>query len=307
MDLGDIQGAHELDDVLGDDLPGHDQGEPRRVRDHEIGTDEFGTVHKPIGEVGAVEKQMLAVRAVVRQVVGLSHVPVAGCGLGLVPEGVVERTEVGQIRHINNQLVDPPVEGLPLLLSRHTVPLVQTSGDVREHLDQVRHVAAGVVDIDLEQDAVARCLVDLDVVRAGQQLLELGAIQTCGPTRHRHASGIQEELIRCDRPHRLVPPGHPRPRRGDPARPVLRRDHLGGAQRPEVLGDERTVVDLLAKFDGQLQRPCHQFEALELHLAAGQIQGSDDLLVGRGRSVGVERFPERLLDLAEHLVDHQDD
>lgn len=64
VDLGDIQGAHELDDVLGDDLPGHDPGGTQAGTGSRNWHRQVETVHEPIGEVGAVEKQMFAVRAV---------------------------------------------------------------------------------------------------------------------------------------------------------------------------------------------------------------------------------------------------
>src|SRR2546430_13628313 len=50
----------------------------------------------------------------------------------------------------------------------------------------------------------------------------------------------------------------------------------------------RSVVHLAADAERQLRRLHRQVVALQLHLAAGQIERGDDLLIRRGRGVGEE-------------------
>ena len=110
---------------------------------------------------------------VVGHVVRLAHVAFLGGALRVVAEGVVEAAEVRQVRHVLDEGLHPRLEGRasssPPSASRFSI----VARDVGQRLDQVREVAARVVDVDLDEHAVARGLVDLDVVLAGEQRLEL--------------------------------------------------------------------------------------------------------------------------------------
>ena len=71
------------------------------------------------------------------------------------------------------------------------------------HTDKMGDIAACIVDVRLQQHAVARRLVELDVILARQQALELRSVETRGAADQRHARGIEVELVL---PHRLDRP-----------------------------------------------------------------------------------------------------
>ena len=250
---------------------------------------------------------MLAVRGVVRHVVRLAHVPFLGGALRVVAEGVVEALEVGQVRHVLDQRLHPRLEGRLLRLAALGEPLLGPPRHVGEGLDQVREVAPRVVDVDLDEHAVARRLVDLDVVLAGEQRLELGAVVAGGATEQRDPRRVEVELVVVERPDRV---GHRPARRapvGEARLPVLGGDHLGRRGRAEVLGDQRVRVDRPPHLDRQLDGPPDQLVALELHLPARHVERGDDLQIGRGRGVGEERLLEGGLDRVEVLIGDHDD
>ena len=58
----------------------------------------------------------------------------------------------------------------------------------------MRDVAAGVVDVGLDQHGIARGLVDLDSVASSQKALELGAIEGGGAAYQRQPRRIEAEL-----------------------------------------------------------------------------------------------------------------
>jgi hypothetical protein len=73
---------------------------------------------------------------------------------------------------------------------------LQVGGIFREISTSSRfHVAAGVVDVGLQQDRVARGLVELDPVIGRKDALELGAV-VAGRTAHdRQARRVEDELV----------------------------------------------------------------------------------------------------------------
>ena len=66
--------------------------------------------------------------------------------------------------------------------------------DLDQHPDQVRDIAARVVDVGLEQHAVARGLVELDVVFSPAGL-ELRAVEAGGAAHQCHARRVEVEFI----------------------------------------------------------------------------------------------------------------
>ena len=66
-------------------------------------------------------------------------------------------------------------------------------------------VAPRVVDVRLQQDRIARGLVDLDVEAIGQQALELGSVETGGAAHQGHAGRIEVELVLAHRLHDIRP------------------------------------------------------------------------------------------------------
>ncbi|MCY1440305.1 hypothetical protein D9M71_565730 [compost metagenome] len=57
------------------------------------------------------------------------------------------------------------------------------------------YVTASVVDVGLQQHAVARGLVQLNIVAVGQQVLERGAVKACMATDQRQAGRVQGDFI----------------------------------------------------------------------------------------------------------------
>ena len=162
-------------------------------------------------------------------------------------------------------------------------------------------VAAGVVDVRLQQHRVARRLVDLDVVAVGQQPLELRAVEAGGAADQRHARRIEVELVLAHRLRRR----RPRSMLGleivdEAGLAELRRDHLVGAEHPEIFRDQRVMVDGRAGSSSAIEIAfMHEPVALQLHLPPRHVEAGDQLLVGAGRGVGEHGLVELALDLGE--------
>ena len=107
----------------------------------------------------------------------------------------MEVREVRQIRHVRHQALDPRLERLADVGAALGEAPVDLAADLHQHADQMRDVAARIVDVGLQQDGVARGLVDLDVVAVGQHSLELRAVEAGGAADQRHAGRIEAELV----------------------------------------------------------------------------------------------------------------
>ncbi|MCY1369278.1 hypothetical protein D9M69_563080 [compost metagenome] len=59
----------------------------------------------------------------------------------------------------------------------------------------MRYIAAGIVDVGLQQNAIARRLVQLDVILIRQQTLELRAVESGSSANQRHPRRIEIELV----------------------------------------------------------------------------------------------------------------
>ena len=66
-------------------------------------------------------------------------------------------------------------------------------------------VAAGIVDVGLDQHGIARGLVDLDSVAVGQDFLELRSVEACGAAHQREARWIETELVLLQAVQNLSP------------------------------------------------------------------------------------------------------
>ena len=85
--------------------------------------------------------------------------------------------------------------------------LLDLVADLDEDADQMGDVAAGVVDVRLEQYGVARGLVDLDIEATRQQAFELRSVETGGSANQRHAGRVEVELILAHRLDYIGPAG----------------------------------------------------------------------------------------------------
>ena len=111
-------------------------------------------------------------------------------------------------------------------------------------------VAARVVNIRLEQHAVARCLVELNVVLSGQQILELCAVKASGPADQGETRDIEGEFILVERFYCGCPIGSWRQVIYKSRISELGGNHFVGTEDPEVLRDERMRI----QFAAQVQR-----------------------------------------------------
>ena len=93
----------------------------------------------------------------------------------------------------------------------------------------------------------------------------------------------------------------------DPGRPERGGDHVADRKNLEILFQQRVCRDSPPHDHGGLTLFLHELEALEFNLAAPDIEGCDDLVVGRRRGVRHICFAKFLFDLAfEVLVMHVD-
>ena len=182
-------------------------------------------------DLRTVERHILAIRFDIGAVEGGAHVAFVGLLARVLAEGVVEAAEVRKVGHVVHQALHPRVERRLARLRRHCLRRSSISlADLDQHADQMRDVAARVVDVRLQQHRVARRLVDLDVEAVGQQALELRAVETGGAAHQRHARRIEVELVLA---HGFddVGPGRAGLEVVDEAGLAeLRRDHLVGAE-----------------------------------------------------------------------------
>ena len=141
---------------------------------------------------------------------------------GIVPEHVVEAAEVRQVRYVLHQRSPAPRTAACGLAALSELRL-NLPREVGQRLQQQRRVAARVVDVGLQQDAVARRLVHLDVESVRQQGLELGAVEAGPPADERQPRRVECELVAVPRVEEILPGGE-------------RAAVIGDARRPELAG-----------------------------------------------------------------------
>ena len=181
------------------------------------------------------------------------------------------------------------------------------AADLEQHADQMRDVAARVVDVGLQQHRVARGLVDLDVVVVGQQPLELGAVEARGAADQRHAGRVEAELVLVHALRASRPRSTPGARKSAKPLPRYSAGTISSAPSTwkyfEISGCELTSRRISRAISIAFM---HQPVALELHLPPRDVEAGDQLLVGAGRGVGEDRLVELGLDLAEvDVLDQQ--
>src|SRR4029450_1606317 len=100
----------------------------------------------------------------------------------------MEAAKVWKVGHIGDEAFDAGIKSR-LLIGILRERAIQFTGDIRQHFDEVCNVTAGVIDVSLKKDAVARCFVKLDVKLAREHSLERCAITAGGTTPQRDARG----------------------------------------------------------------------------------------------------------------------
>src|SRR3954462_5070381 len=146
-------------------------------------------------------------------------------------------------------------------------------------------VTPGVVDVRLQEHAVARRLVHLDIVVARQKRLKLSAVESRIAANQRHARGIEAEFVVPHAPHRVAPIRTGREIVDEPALPVFSWNHFVGAEHMKIFGDKGVAAHLSTNVERDLDRVQYKAVSLQLHLATRYIQTRDDLLVRTRRSV----------------------
>src|SRR5688572_24525601 len=195
VNLLHVELAHEGDRLGGNDLSGDHDREPGRVGNDEVGGDELGTVFQPLVDVGTGQLDDLAVRGVIGHVERVADVADIRRSARIVPEHVVESAEVRQIRHVLHQRPHAGDELRACGLAALIELALDLPRDVGQRLQQQRGVAARVVDVRLQQDAVARRLVHLDVEAVRQQCLELRPVEAGPPADERQPGRVERELV----------------------------------------------------------------------------------------------------------------
>ena len=211
---------------------------------------------------------------------------------------VVEAAEVREVGHVRHERLHARVERGTLRRPALRQPLVDLARQIGQRLDQQRRVAAGVVDVGLQQHAVARRLVDLDVEPLGEQPLELRCRRSRrAPHTQRQPGRIERELVVVPGVEQLLPGGvrlRRSPRCPTPGRP--RAPFRPGVAMWKYFEISGCVVDLAPDPERDLDRAHRQLVAFELHLPARDVERRDDLLVRRGRRVREEGLLETALD-----------
>src|SRR5947207_12731432 len=137
---------------------------------------------------------MCAVIFVVGEKEGCAHVAFVSLAPWIVAEGVVEAAEVWKVRHVGDKALDARIKRR-LLIGVLRERAIQFTGDIRQHLDEVCNITAGVIDVSLKKDAVTRGLVKMNVKLVGENSLERCAIKAGGTAQQGDASRIQDELV----------------------------------------------------------------------------------------------------------------
>ena len=174
--------------------------------------------------------------------------------------------------------------------------LVQLAHHLDEDLDQERHRATGRSDVCHEQDGVAGGLVHLHAEPIHQMhAFERVAVDPGRPDGQGDTARIEDEVVPVPRRHHVGQAGP----EGliDTCRPELTGDEVGGGQAAYVAAQQRVVVDRVAQAHGVLDLLLYQLESLEVRLPAAEVEGREDLVVGRGGRVCHVGLVEGVLDL----------
>src|SRR5438034_9144185 len=105
---------------------------------------------------------MCGVILVIGKKEGCAHVAFVSLAPRVVAEGVMEAAKVWKVGHIGDEAVDARVKSC-LLIEILRERAIQFTGDIRQHFDEVCNVSTGVIDVSLNKDVVARCVVMLAV------------------------------------------------------------------------------------------------------------------------------------------------
>ena len=178
VDLLHIELAHEVDRFPCDHLAGDHDRETRRIRNDKVGGDEIRPLFQSTVDFGIGKTDMLTMGSIVGCVESGTDIALVGPPARIRPERLMEMREIRQVWHIGHETFHSRIECLPDVGSALGQTSVDFAADLHQHADQVRDVAAGIVDVGLKKDRVSRRLVELDVVLRGEQVLERRAVHS---------------------------------------------------------------------------------------------------------------------------------
>src|SRR5271170_1682293 len=110
VDLLDIELSHEIDRLLGDDLPRHHDRETRRIGNDKTRRHQIGAVFQTAIDLGIVQAKIFATRSVIGGKETAADIAFVGLLPGVAAEAVMEVREVRKIGYISHQAVDPRLE-----------------------------------------------------------------------------------------------------------------------------------------------------------------------------------------------------
>ncbi len=157
---------------------------------------------------------------------------------------------------------------------------IDLAADLGQHPDKMRDVAAGIVDVGLEQHGIARGLVELNAIAVGENALELRAVESGGATDQRHSRRVEAELVFPQAAQSHHPVGARRQVVNEATFAILRRHHVVGAENTEVFRDQGIGGNRLTDGERDLHRVFDQAVTFQLHLAARHVEAADQLLIG---------------------------
>src|SRR5436309_12265563 len=102
---------------------------------------------------------MLTLFLAIRSEESRAYVAFAGCARRILAEGVMKASEIWKIRHIFHQSLYACREGLLCLFAATLKFQVYLLRNSDEDLDQMCNVAASVIDVGLQQHAIAGSFV----------------------------------------------------------------------------------------------------------------------------------------------------
>ena len=220
------------------------------------------------------------------------------CRARIAAERVVEAAEIRQVGHVLHQALDPRREHLRSHPRRRRAarPRSRARSPTSTRIRCATSLRV-LLMLDCSSTELREVLLIWMLYSVGQHALELRAVEAGGAAHQRHAGRIETELVLPHRSSATSPQFVPGVRIVDEAGlPDIPR---GSSRRRRECGNTSRSADALLTVAPDLQRDLDrvhdQAVALQLHLAARDVEAGDELLVRAGRGVGEDRLVELAL------------
>src|SRR5258706_476398 len=116
-------------------------------------------------------------------------------------KAIVEGAEVGEIGYIFHQRSHALSESTSFCLAGLVKSFLDCPRYLYQRFNEMSYITAGIVDVGLQQHAVTRSLVQLNVIVCGKQILELRAVIRGRTAYQGKTCDIERELIFTQRLH----------------------------------------------------------------------------------------------------------